>query len=77
LEKSDSAAVARVAHKLKGSASVFGAANLAGLLGQMERHAEACDLDAARPVVQQVEVMSQELIQALDALRKDGLLCES
>jgi signal transduction histidine kinase/DNA-binding response OmpR family regulator len=77
LDKNDSVAVGRVAHKLKGSAAVFGATNLADLLAQMERQAESCDLDAARPVVQQVEVMSQKLIQALVALRKDGLLCES
>jgi two-component system sensor histidine kinase/response regulator len=77
IQNNDSVNVAQAAHKLKGSVAVFGATKLAALLGQLELKANQCDMEAHGPVLQQIELMSGELIHALDTLRKENLICES
>jgi signal transduction histidine kinase/CheY-like chemotaxis protein len=77
IQNGDSAGVGQAAHKLKGSVSVFGASKLSALLAQLEQKADQCDLGSLGPILQQIELMSRELIVALDTFRKAGAICES
>jgi PAS domain S-box-containing protein len=65
LDGKDLAALASIAHSLKGSASNLGARRLAELCATLEKFAKASDLDSARNLLEQTRVEFQRVASAL------------
>jgi PAS domain S-box-containing protein len=56
----------RIAHKLNGSASIFGAVGILPCLIDMEKRAHSGDLRAAGPLLERIEQEMGRLLEALD-----------
>jgi CheY-like chemotaxis protein len=65
LDGKDLAALASIAHSLKGSASNLGARRLAELCATLEKSAKASDVDSARDLLEQTRVEFQRVESAL------------
>jgi hypothetical protein len=68
----DAPRLREAAHKLSGMVAAF--SSLAGTVAsELEEHAAENNLEAAEPLVKQLETMARQLMQVVDALSIDSL----
>jgi PAS domain S-box-containing protein len=72
LREGDAARLREAAHKLCGMASAF-STEAGGIASELEDHAARGQLEEARPLVGQLEIMAQELIRLVSGLTLDQL----